>query len=337
MTDLQSDSLGGFLRSEREKRGITLEQVASATKINVRILYAIESDQYEELPAKPFVRGFVSAYSRFIGLDQQAILGQFAEYIETHCERREGRHVAPSGYAFDKREDQKGRKWLITAIFGMVLVAGGSYIYLKPYLQKRKLGHIEKLRTQAGASAVATSPTNAAATSTPAQVAPATPVVAPVVAPVIVKAPPPAPPQTPSPTISSGTQKSLEPARVPAPEDPMNKGDTLAANEIFQKIVLKSLAPVWIRYQVDGKPKHAAMLEKDKMIVFRAKDSIAVLISNPQSLEYRVSGREYRPLSSSDLLIQDGNRNWLVLPKQLKSQNFDPFKQDASLPVTQSP
>ena len=39
-------TLGEFLRTEREKRGITIDQVASETKVGVRILHALESDQY---------------------------------------------------------------------------------------------------------------------------------------------------------------------------------------------------------------------------------------------------------------------------------------------------
>ena len=85
MTD---ESLGEFLRQEREKRGITLEQVASATKINVKILHLLESDHYSDLPAKPFVRGFVSSYAKFIGLDVQDVITRFSEFLEEKVKER---------------------------------------------------------------------------------------------------------------------------------------------------------------------------------------------------------------------------------------------------------
>ena len=72
-----SQTLGEFLRHERERRGMTIEQVASATKINVRMLHALEADHFAELPAKPFVRGFVTSYCRFIGLTPKEILTRF--------------------------------------------------------------------------------------------------------------------------------------------------------------------------------------------------------------------------------------------------------------------
>ena len=43
MNPESSQTLGEFLRQERERRGMTIEQVASATKINVRMLHALEA------------------------------------------------------------------------------------------------------------------------------------------------------------------------------------------------------------------------------------------------------------------------------------------------------
>ena len=74
--------LGEYLRSEREKRHITIEQVASATKINIKLLHALESDNYDALPAKPFVRGFVTSYTCYIGLDPREVLTLFDLYLD---------------------------------------------------------------------------------------------------------------------------------------------------------------------------------------------------------------------------------------------------------------
>src|SRR3954451_4240955 len=94
-------SLGEFLRQEREHRCITIEQVASATKVGVRTLHSLEEDHYAELPAKPFVRGFVTAYCRFIGLDPKEVLARFDEYISSKSNERPNREAGHSGYAFE--------------------------------------------------------------------------------------------------------------------------------------------------------------------------------------------------------------------------------------------
>jgi hypothetical protein len=63
-------SLGGWLRHERERRGLTVGGVADATKINVAYLEAIEDDRFDALPAPVYVRGFVRLYARHLGLDE---------------------------------------------------------------------------------------------------------------------------------------------------------------------------------------------------------------------------------------------------------------------------
>ncbi|MCB0394914.1 MAG: helix-turn-helix domain-containing protein [Bdellovibrionales bacterium] len=66
-----------LLKSEREKQGISLEDVAITTRINLKILVAIESADLSSLPARPFLRGFVRAYAKFLKMDEKEILKSF--------------------------------------------------------------------------------------------------------------------------------------------------------------------------------------------------------------------------------------------------------------------
>src|SRR4051812_9740838 len=112
-------SLGEYLRQERERRGITLEQVASATKIGIRQLHSLEGDQYADLPAKPFIRGFVNSYCRFIGLDSREVLTRFGSFVDQRSSQdRPNRDAGHSGYAFERREGEQSR-----TILGVILVA----------------------------------------------------------------------------------------------------------------------------------------------------------------------------------------------------------------------
>ncbi len=76
------DNLGSYLKSQREERGIALEEIASITKIHVRSLEMIEHSQWKSLPPEPFIRGFLSAYSRYVGLDPKDVLEKYQ--LETH-------------------------------------------------------------------------------------------------------------------------------------------------------------------------------------------------------------------------------------------------------------
>lgn len=146
-------TLGEFLRQEREKQGITLEQVASATKISIRILHSLEADQFAELPAKPFIRGFVIAYCRFIGLDPKETLSQFDQFIDEKVILRPQRDSGHNGYAFEKKDvEQQNRTVLLLAMCGFLVVGGLAVLIFKPSLHHRRKSHLEKLQ---GENAVA--------------------------------------------------------------------------------------------------------------------------------------------------------------------------------------
>lgn len=73
---------GTGLRRARELRSISLEQIASMTKINSTYLRWIEDNSYEELPALVYVRGFVTSYARAIGLDPERVAASYMSHLE---------------------------------------------------------------------------------------------------------------------------------------------------------------------------------------------------------------------------------------------------------------
>jgi cytoskeleton protein RodZ len=72
-------SFGEKLKLEREKRKITLEEVSVSTKIGTRMLQALEENDFDQLPGGIFNRGFVRAYSRVLGLDEDQTV---ADYLQ---------------------------------------------------------------------------------------------------------------------------------------------------------------------------------------------------------------------------------------------------------------
>jgi len=64
---------GADLRRIREARGVSLRQIANASKIGVRFLEYIEEDRFAYLPASVYLRGFLQEYARIVGLDQSRV------------------------------------------------------------------------------------------------------------------------------------------------------------------------------------------------------------------------------------------------------------------------
>jgi cytoskeleton protein RodZ len=62
-------SVGDVLRGERERRGLSLDDVAANLRIRRALIDAIEDGRFKELPGAPYAVGFVKAYAEFLELD----------------------------------------------------------------------------------------------------------------------------------------------------------------------------------------------------------------------------------------------------------------------------
>src|SRR6266852_5678023 len=75
--DRPSGGFGGTLREARERRGVSLRQIANATKISVAALEALERNDISRLPGGIFGRAFVRSYAIEVGLDPEATIQEF--------------------------------------------------------------------------------------------------------------------------------------------------------------------------------------------------------------------------------------------------------------------
>src|ERR1700734_633093 len=75
---MSSTPFGEHLKREREMRGVSLEEISTATRIATRFLVALENEQWEQLPGGVFNRGFIRAIARFLGLDEDSLVSEYA-------------------------------------------------------------------------------------------------------------------------------------------------------------------------------------------------------------------------------------------------------------------
>lgn len=73
---------GGKLRQARERRGVSLRQIAASTKIAVAALEALERNDISKLPGGIFTRAFVRSYAIEVGLDPAETVREFLERFE---------------------------------------------------------------------------------------------------------------------------------------------------------------------------------------------------------------------------------------------------------------
>ena len=68
---------GEKLRKQREQRGLALDAISNSTKISTRMLRALEDEHFDQLPGGVFNKGFVRAYARQVGLDEEETITDY--------------------------------------------------------------------------------------------------------------------------------------------------------------------------------------------------------------------------------------------------------------------
>jgi flagellar biosynthesis protein FlhG len=79
----EQDWGGPGLRRARRRRGLEIEPRAVVSKISPTYLHFLEEESFDELPAPVYVRGFVTAYARAVGLDSQRVARSYMDRVES--------------------------------------------------------------------------------------------------------------------------------------------------------------------------------------------------------------------------------------------------------------
>lgn len=87
---------GVALRKARAGRGLTLDEVAAATRIPLRSLVALEADDYARLPAAVYVRGYLRCYGGLLGLDPEPLMNDFEVQLQAHRAAPASNGASPS-------------------------------------------------------------------------------------------------------------------------------------------------------------------------------------------------------------------------------------------------
>ena len=118
------------LRESRLARGLSIEDIASVTKINPQYLHAVESGEYEVLP-EPYIILFIKAYAKEIGIDPEDAARRYrlfrtAEQLPK--EKRRARRELAEGESKSESESQSKSTprfmWVgIALVFGILLIS----------------------------------------------------------------------------------------------------------------------------------------------------------------------------------------------------------------------
>jgi cytoskeletal protein RodZ len=116
------ESFGAKLKQAREARGLTLGQIATATKISVSALEAIEKNDVRRLPGGIFGRSMVRAYALAVGVDADSAV----EELQGELVRAEREHArtrrAPEITSDDRKFLERQRRALLVLRIVIVVI-----------------------------------------------------------------------------------------------------------------------------------------------------------------------------------------------------------------------
>ena len=112
-------SPGKQLREAREARGMTLPE--TAMKLHLRMLTALEADDYDQLPSAIYVRGYLRNYARLLGLDAERIVAAYDDSEEEHPELKPPLKAPSQASSSDR--PVKAVTYLLTLALVLLLLA----------------------------------------------------------------------------------------------------------------------------------------------------------------------------------------------------------------------
>lgn len=283
-----TSTFGEHLKREREMRGVSLEEISAATRISVRFLEALENEHWAQLPGGIFNRGFIRSVARFLGMDEEGLVAEYA------LETREKPEIA----IWTKEPVRKRRNW--SAIIGTVvilaaIIAGGWYVNQR-YGQSIAAWHarhpisqivLAKLRHK-NTAPVAAVPANPgeAATSPRENQQPAA-----------------------SGTVGDSLQTTPSQASQAGGTTPQNSGasaglavsskgapSSAAAAQSPMELKVEAGETSTVTVSADGKTVFSGKLDALKTLTFHAQKSFTVTASKSNAVLLELNGRTVPPL-----------------------------------------
>jgi len=268
------DDFGGRLRQARERRGISLRQVAANTKIAAAALDALERNDISKLPGGIFSRAFVRSYAVEVGLDPDETVREFLE--------RFNQEAAPTAAAVAAEVPEHERQFELQQ-----RKAAHALMFAAVLLPVLALVGFFTLRARSSGSSRADAP--AATTLPPLDVARGG-------VPDATPAPAPTPAPTPASTSTSTSRPVPAPAPVPAPTPAVARAGNPPAVVGELKLDVHPDAACWVSLTIDGRKVFARMMQSGDHEVHNIQREAVVEVGNAGAFAFSVNGREGKSL-----------------------------------------
>jgi cytoskeleton protein RodZ len=252
------ESFGARLKREREQRKITLDDVSVSTKIATKFIVALEAEHFDQLPGGIFNKGFVRAYARHLGIDENQAIADFVaasapSLPEIPPEETPVLAAMAVRVPESKKKSRKGDgiPWGIVAVALLIMALG--FALWGFHAREKRIPRVEISPT------VQTEPASPEATSPASQPAQA--------------------------AASAGAPEAASPAAA-AP----------VSNAGVFTVLIKAREDSWVSITADGKPVIEDTLSAAAEKSVEARNQIVIKAGNVGALDFSFNGKQLAPL-----------------------------------------
>jgi cytoskeleton protein RodZ len=247
-------------------RGVSLDEIAESTKIGTRLLKALEDEQFDLLPGGIFNKGFVRAYAKYLGMDEEQAVADYLQAAgngepDVQLIAQQSDHVE---YKYAEASSSASRGFPFFPVLVLLVVVAVGFGGWKLYQQH--VDKIEAWRAEREASAPPSSTTVSpqAAPSDAGQASNA------------------------QPSPGTTNPQPLPSSELPAAAAPANTSPAAASG--FD-VVVKTTGKAWVSLKVDGKILVRGVLDADQVKPLHANEEIVVWTGNAGVTEVSFDGK----------------------------------------------
>lgn len=322
------DPLGDYLKQARKKKGLSLEQLSSRTKIQEHHLIALESEDFANLPAKVFAKGFVRSYAKALGLEEEEALQRFLDtsrtfYAQPHPEDAEQTHVQVTLEA----PPRQGVNWSLV-FGGLIVVVALAIWYGFPEKQTTEIvlsepedsistepieepilpiidsnedpeGSVESLQpvetdsTQAAVPAVESVPTEVAL--------PAPEAIS--IQPIAISPDTPITQSAPPEPVEASPQ--FKPPSPPTPSTSPTTSEEVSTVFETQTLEIEATELTWVVVKSDEQDPSEALLQPGQRVTWKADTQFVLTLGNAAGVIIQLNGQTQGPFGKPGQVVRE--------------------------------
>jgi cytoskeletal protein RodZ len=272
-------TFGAQLKLEREKQGVTLEEISLSTKIGTRMLRALEEEHFDQLPGGIFNKGFIRAYARCIGLDEDQAVADYlaATGVTPLSNKFENNDQAPILEPPSREGNSAaGLPWGAFAVVLLIVALGfAAWGFYSRESERTARDATSPATSSPSATPAAGAETSAQRQAEPADSSSATPQ-----------------PDQQSVATKSPAETAAAVDSVPASTPPATKSQLIASTNPPLQLIVKAREDSWLSVSVDGEIVTRTHLTAPAQKAIRAQNEIVVRAGNVGALDFEFNGKK---------------------------------------------